>query len=63
MATLEQATTTYAAPGSPDIPVDLKERSDNFIGGHWVAPINGKYSANKTPVTGELFTEVPLRSG
>jgi aldehyde dehydrogenase len=60
MATIEKSTTTYAAPGSPGSPVDLKPRYDNFIGGHWVAPISGEYSENKTPVTGEPFTEVPL---
>ena len=60
MATIEQTRTTYAAPGSPGSTVELKPRYDNFIGGHWVAPIDGAYSENKTPVTGAPFTEVPL---
>jgi aldehyde dehydrogenase len=42
--------------------VELKSRYENFIGGHWVAPINGKYSENVTPATGEPFTEVPCSS-
>jgi aldehyde dehydrogenase len=42
--------------------VELKSRYENFIGGHWVAPINGEYSENVTPATGEPFTEVPRSS-
>jgi aldehyde dehydrogenase len=42
--------------------VELKSRYENFIGGHWVAPINGEYSENVTPATGEAFTEVPRSS-
>jgi aldehyde dehydrogenase len=37
----------------------LKSRYENFIGGHWVAPVNGEYSDNVSPATGEPFTEVP----
>ncbi len=61
MATLER-TTTYPAPGADDSPVELKSRYENFIGGHWIAPINGEYSENVTPATGKAFTEVPLSS-
>jgi len=57
MATIEK--TTYAAPGRPDSPVSLNERYENFIGGHWVPPVQGAYSENRTPATGEPFTEVP----
>ena len=57
--TVEQAQTTYAAPGEPSSPVDLKPRYDNFIGGHWVPPVEGEYSQNLSPVTGQPFTEVP----
>jgi aldehyde dehydrogenase len=58
MATLEQQA-TYAAPGQPDSPVELQARYENFVGGHWVAPVEGAYSENVTPATGEAFTEVP----
>ena len=61
MATLER-TTTYPVPGTYGSPVELKARYENFIGGHWVAPINGEYSENVTPATGEPFTEVPRSS-
>ena len=57
MAVAEQ-TTIYAAPGSPDSPVSLQARYENFIGGHWVAPVEGAYSPNPSPATGEPFCEV-----
>ena len=47
---------TYPAPGTDGSPVELKARYENFIGGEWVAPINGEYSENLTPATGEPFT-------
>jgi aldehyde dehydrogenase len=59
MATLERKVTTYAPPGEAGSPVDLKPRYENFIGGKWVAPAKGEYAANRTPATGEPFTEVP----
>ena len=52
--------TTYPAPGESDSPVALKGRYENFIGGHWIAPVKGKYAENVSPVTGKPFTEVPL---
>jgi aldehyde dehydrogenase len=61
MATIERAA-LYAAPGRSGSPVELKARYENFIGGHWMAPISGKYAENLSPVTGEPFTEVPLSS-
>jgi aldehyde dehydrogenase len=57
MATIEQSA-VYEAPGSPGSPVELKDRYDNFIGGHWVPPSNTSYRANVTPATGQPFTEV-----
>jgi len=58
MATIERAA-TYAAPGESGSPVELKSRYENFIGGHWVAPVKGEYADNVTPATGRPFTEVP----
>jgi aldehyde dehydrogenase len=58
MATLE--TVTYAAPGQKGSPVELKPRYENFIGGEWVAPVEGRYAQNLSPATGLPFTEVPL---
>ena len=59
MATIEKAA-IYEAPGQIDSPVELKPRYENFIGGYWVAPIEGRYTENLSPVTGKPFTEVPL---
>jgi aldehyde dehydrogenase len=58
MATIEKVA-TYAPPGHVESPVELKSRYDNFIGGHWVAPVKEQYTENVTPATGEVFTEVP----
>ncbi len=49
---------TYVPPGLPGSVVSLKTRYDNFIGGSWVAPKEGKYSPDITAVTGKPFTEV-----
>jgi aldehyde dehydrogenase len=49
---------TFPTPGTPDSPVQFKDRYDNFIGGKWVAPTNGRYFENITPVTGHPFCEV-----
>ncbi len=57
MATLEQST-TFEAPGQPGSPVQCKERYDNFIGGEWVAPVEGHYRENLSPATGESICEV-----
>src|SRR5450631_2703488 len=40
----------------------FKKRYGNFIGGEWVAPADGKYFANITPITGKPICEIP-RSG
>jgi aldehyde dehydrogenase len=60
MATIEQQ--TYAAPGAPGSPVEVKVRYDNFIGGKWIAPVKGAYSDNLSPVTGHVFTQVACSS-
>ena len=57
MATIEKAT-VYPAPGEHGSPVGIRERYDNFIGGHWVAPTNGQYRGNPAPATGKPFTQV-----
>ncbi len=36
----------------------FKNRYDNFIGGQWVAPKNGRYMQNISPVTGQVVCEV-----
>ncbi|MEL0082167.1 MAG: aldehyde dehydrogenase [Gammaproteobacteria bacterium] len=49
----------HASPGSADAAVNFKTRYENFIGGEWVPPVNGRYFENTTPVTGELIGEIP----
>jgi aldehyde dehydrogenase len=36
-----------------------KKQYGNYIGGEWVAPIDGQYFDNLTPVTGQAFTSIP----
>jgi aldehyde dehydrogenase len=48
----------YAAPGRQGSMVRFAARYDHFIGGEYVPPADGRYFANPTPVTGEVFTEI-----
>ena len=36
----------------------FKDRYDNFIGGKFVAPKNGRYFTNTTPITGAAINEI-----
>jgi aldehyde dehydrogenase len=54
--------TIYSHPGSPDAVMAFQTRYDNWIGGQWVAPVNGQYFENTTPVTGEAFCEIARSS-
>jgi aldehyde dehydrogenase len=49
----------YAIPNQPDSKVDFKSRYENFIGGHWVPPVEGEYFENLSPVNGQIFCEIP----
>jgi len=48
----------YAMPGSPDALFSFKSRYDNYIGGEWVAPLEGGYFENISPVNGQPYCEV-----
>ncbi|MCK0140817.1 aldehyde dehydrogenase [Aliiroseovarius sp. F20344] len=50
MNEMAQEAGTFASP--------FKSRYDNFIGGKFVAPVNGKYFDNVTPITGAAVCEV-----
>ena len=41
---------------------EFKEQYENFIGGEWVAPVEGEYFDNHSPVNGQFLCCVP-RSG
>jgi aldehyde dehydrogenase len=38
--------------------VALRSRYDNFIGGEWVAPVEGKYFDNISPITGKPVCQI-----
>lgn len=48
----------YKAPNTEGSLVQYKEKYDNFIGGEWVAPLDGEYFENPSPVDGKVFTKV-----
>ncbi|MEY9844365.1 aldehyde dehydrogenase [Streptacidiphilus sp. BW17] len=54
----EEDAMVYAQPGTEGSIVSFRPRYDNFIGGDWVAPAEGRYFDNPTPVTGETFCQV-----
>ena len=41
------------------IKVPFKNKYENYIGGQWVAPVDGQYFDNISPVTGKVFCQVP----
>ncbi len=49
----------YAAPGTEDSLMSFKPRYQNFIGGQWLEPANGKYFDNISPVNGKVFCQIP----
>jgi aldehyde dehydrogenase len=50
--------TVYAAPGTEGAIATFRPRYDHWIGGEYVAPANGQYFENPSPVNGRTFTEV-----
>ncbi len=52
----------YAKPGSEGSIVSVKPRYGNYINGDWIAPVKGEYFSNVSPVTGEVFCEIPRSS-
>jgi aldehyde dehydrogenase len=48
----------YEAPGRSGSVVSYDVRYDHWIGGEYVAPAEGRYFENVTPVTGQVFTEI-----
>ncbi|WAL64620.1 aldehyde dehydrogenase family protein [Amycolatopsis cynarae] len=52
----------YAQPGAEGSIVDFAPRYENFIGGKWVPPVEGRYFDNPSPVDGKVFTQVARSS-
>jgi aldehyde dehydrogenase len=42
---------------------EFKEQYENFIGGEWVAPVNGEYFDNNSPVNGQFLSRIPRSTG
>ncbi|WP_156750772.1 aldehyde dehydrogenase family protein, partial [Mycobacterium sp. 852013-50091_SCH5140682] len=51
--------TVFSRPGAADALMSFESRYGNYIGGEWVAPAGGAYFENPTPVTGQVFCEIP----
>jgi len=49
----------YQNPTSPESNVNFEKKYGNFIGGQWVAPTEGQYFDNVSPVDGNVFCEIP----
>ncbi len=49
---------TFPQPGGENSPITLKNRYDHYIGGQWIAPANGLYFENPSPINGKTFCEV-----
>jgi aldehyde dehydrogenase len=48
----------YAPPGDRDSIVTVQPRYDNFIGGKWIAPLEGRFRVNLSPATARPICEV-----
>ena len=48
----------YTPPGQPGSIVEVDARYENFIGGKWMAPTEGRYRVDLSPATGRPITEV-----
>jgi aldehyde dehydrogenase len=49
----------YVAPGTDGALINFKSHYQNFIGGQWVEPFDGKYFNNISPVNGQVFCQIP----
>ncbi|VAX07749.1 Aldehyde dehydrogenase [hydrothermal vent metagenome] len=48
----------YSKPGSEGTLLSFKDSYDNFIGGNWVAPVEGAYFDNISPVDGKVYCRI-----
>lgn len=54
--------TTSTAQADTLLRPSFKDQYENFIGGQWLAPTNGEYFENSSPVDGQVFTRIPRSS-
>ena len=48
----------HAYPNTENSPVQFHEKYDNFINGEWVAPADGEYFDNTSPIDGKVICQV-----
>ncbi|NNN00725.1 MAG: aldehyde dehydrogenase family protein [Acidimicrobiaceae bacterium] len=48
----------FDPPGTGTSPVTVNAKYDNYIGGKWVAPVDGQYFENISPANGRAFTSI-----
>lgn len=48
----------YDFPNTPNSPVQFRDKYDNFINGEWVAPVDGEYFENTSPINGKVICQV-----
>ena len=48
----------YTPPGEAGSSVTVEERYDNYIGGKWIPPVEGRYFDDIAPITGQPFTQI-----
>lgn len=48
----------YAYPNTENSPVQFRKKYDNFINGEWVAPADGEYFDNTSPIDGKSICQV-----
>lgn len=56
---LEEVSMLYPVPGSECSSVHFKPKYENYINGCWVAPLNGEYFENYSPVDDSLICLIP----
>lgn len=49
----------YSKPGAQGSLITFKPQYENYIGGQWVAPVDGHYFDNVSPVDGQVFCKIP----
>ena len=49
----------YTNPTEPNAQYKVKTQYENFINGQWQAPQQGNYFDNLSPITGEVYSQVP----
>jgi aldehyde dehydrogenase len=52
----------YKPPGTQGSVVSVLDRYENFIGGKWLPPHDGRYATNLSPATAQPICEVPASS-